>query len=192
MSRTNPEMAANGSVLVVDSDSDMASTIAMILGDGGEGHDVTICSDGEEALALAREESSSSGEGGSDGRGFDLVLADFRLPGLGGMDLLKKLREDDPQRPVILMTASGNTELAIVATKQGAYDFLVKPFDVDELVEVISQALRASQTMRKPVRIGKAPATQGEPGLIGSCRAMQQVYKEIGRFAPTCQGSCST
>ncbi|MBK1833125.1 sigma-54-dependent Fis family transcriptional regulator [Roseibacillus ishigakijimensis] len=158
----------------------MAESIEMILGKGGEGHEVVICADGALALELATQNGA-----GAEGRDFDLVLTAFRLPGMGGMELLQKLRAEAPHRPVILMSANANTELAIEATKQGAYDYLVRPFDAKELVEVVSQGLRASRTMGKRIEMGSAGTASGRVVMLGRCAAMRKVYKEIGRFAPT-------
>lgn len=159
-----------GSILVAEDDPDIAASLEMIL--SGEGYLITLCGDGAEALEVA------------DAGDHDLVLTDFRMPGLGGLELLRRLREARPQRPVILMTAHGNTDLAIEATKLGAYDYLLKPFDIAELLGTVGQAMRASRTVTRRVRLGE-PARAGQPGLIGRCRSMQRVYKDIGRFAPT-------
>ncbi|MCB1093388.1 MAG: response regulator, partial [Verrucomicrobiae bacterium] len=126
-----------GSILVVEDDADIAASLEMIL--DGEGYSVTICGDGAAALRVAGEES------------FDLVLTDFRLPRMGGLELMERLRETQPQRPVILMTAHGSTDLAIEATKRGAFDYLLKPFDIGELMEVVGKAMRASRTMLRKV-----------------------------------------
>ncbi len=166
-----------GKVLVVDADPDIAASIRMILCADGDGDkEVVLCEDGGEALNLIT--SKENGE-------FDLVLTDFRLPSIGGLDLLERLREYDARLPVILMSGSANTNLAIEATKRGAYDFLVKPFDTKELLEVTKQALRASKTMRRRLKLGSGTSDHSPFQLLGNCQAMRQVYKEIGRFAPT-------
>ena len=162
-------------ILVVETDADIAASIRMLLGDSGEGHHVTLCSDGQEALDLATSKEAD----------FDLILTDFRLPGLGGLELLKQLHQQAPQRPVVLMSASSNTSLTIEATKSGAYDYLVKPFDAKELLEICERALHASKAMRRRLHLGENSGDGNEPRLLGSCPAMQRVYKEIGRFAPT-------
>lgn len=159
-----------GSVLIVEDDAAIASSLEMVL--QGEGYETEICGDGSEALRMA--------ESGA----YDVVLTDFRLPGLGGLELLDRLREKQPLRPVILMTAHGNTQLAIEATKHGAFDYLLKPFDVEELLKVLAQAAQAGRAMLRKIRLGSAGSV-GEPGLIGQCRAMREVYKEIGRVAST-------
>ena len=170
MSRKSTNLPGSaGAILVAEDDADIGASLEMIL--GAEGYEVTVCGDGLEALERSKESA------------FDLVLTDFRMPGMGGLDLLKHLREAHPLRPVILMTAHGNTELAIEATKRGAYDYLLKPFDIDELIDVVAQAMKAGKTMRQRVRMGES-STTGEPSLLGSSRPMQNVYKEIGRIAP--------
>ncbi len=160
-----------GAILVVEDDEAIAASLEMIL--GGEGYEVTRCADGKMALELAISES------------YDLVLTDFRLPGMGGLDLLGALREAKPLRPVILMTAHGNTELAIEATKRGAYDYLLKPFDLEEMLEAVAQATRAGRAMGRRVTLGEEAPVRGDASLLGRSRAMQRVYKEIGRVAPT-------
>ena len=164
-----------GSVLVVENDGDFADSLEMIL--DGEGYDLTICEDGAEALEMSRRTS------------FDAVITDYRLPGMGGLELLDRLREDHPRRPVILMTAHGNANLVIEATRKGAFDYLLKPFDLDELTTAIERAVRAGQSMGHKVQLGGDGADQSASSsdsvMIGNSRAMQKVYKEIGRVAPT-------
>ncbi len=165
--------AKAGTLLVVENDGDFADSLAMIL--GGEGYSLTLCDDGAEAYQLAQTKS------------FDAVITDHRLPGMGGMELLGRLREERSQRPVIMMTSHGSANLAIEATTRGAFDFLIKPFDVAELVASVERAVRAGRSMQHPVKMG-GTGIGGEAeaaSLIGNSRGMQNVYKEIGRVAPT-------
>jgi two-component system, NtrC family, response regulator len=111
----------------------------------------------------------------------DLIIADFKLPGLSGLELLKELQKSRPHLPVILITAHGTSELAIEATKLGAYDYLLKPFDMPELIALVGKALASSRLMLEPVEMGEAPGARD--ALIGNSRPMQEVYKEIGRIA---------
>lgn len=164
-------MNERGSILVVEDDPGIAASLEMILGD--EGYAVTTSSDGSEGLRVSETAS------------FDLVMTDFRLPGMGGLELMEKLRESNPHRPVILMTAHGNTDLAIEATKRGAFDYLLKPFDLDELLDVTAKAVQSGKSAGRRVRLGDEATQPGEVRLLGNCRAMQRVYKEIGRVAPT-------
>ncbi|NNE92508.1 MAG: sigma-54-dependent Fis family transcriptional regulator [Verrucomicrobiales bacterium] len=169
-----------GRILVVENDPDLAASIEMILGDSGEGHEVEICDDGSVAFEKASDPEQF----------FDLVLTGFRLSGMGGLELLSRLRESSPMRPVVLMAASSGADLAIEAIKLGAYDFLLKPFDSDILLDVARRAIRASRSMQSPVSLGKPDREKSngrgeQPALNGSCPAMQTVYKDIGRLAPT-------
>ena len=174
-----------GRILVVETDASVAESITMILGEGGQGHHVTTCDDGHHAFTLATTGLLPDDNQSNEAQEFDLVLSAFRLPGMGGLELLGKLREHNPYRPFILMSANANTELAIEATKQGAYDYLIRPFDSNELIDIVEQGLRASQTMGKQIQMGKSSSPETQVKMLGNCAAMRKVYKEIGRFAPT-------
>src|SRR5262249_8559133 len=113
----------------------------------------------------------------------DLVLTDLRLPGLNGLDLVRQLHTSRPRLPIILMTAHGTTETAIEATKSGAYDYLLKPFEMDELVELVANTLNSSRLMTEPVALGDEPGTPGRDAIIGHSRVMQEIYKQVGRVA---------
>ncbi|HEV7924699.1 MAG TPA: sigma-54 dependent transcriptional regulator, partial [Verrucomicrobiae bacterium] len=113
----------------------------------------------------------------------DVVVTDLRLPGLGGLELVGRLHATKPKQPIILMTAHGTTETAIEATKLGACDYLLKPFEADELLDMVANAVASSRLMSEPVEMGEGRA-DGH-AIIGSGRAMQAIYKEIGRVAAT-------
>jgi DNA-binding NtrC family response regulator len=165
-------MSRSGAILVVEDDVDIAASLEMIL--QAEDYVVTVSHDGREGLKKA-------GEGD-----YDLVMTDLRLPGMGGMELLEKLREQHPLRPVILMTAHGNSELAIEAIKRGAYDYVLKPFDLEDLLKLVLEAVRASKSAGHQSRKTKvAAAGPKDPGLLGRSRGMLTVWKDIGRIAPT-------
>jgi nitrogen regulation protein NR(I) len=110
------------------------------------------------------------------------VLTDLRLPGLGGLELVRQLHESQPRLPVVLMTAHGTIETAIEATKLGAYDYLQKPFEMRALLGVLHSAVEAGRLMREPVTLPDAPV-ESRTALVGASRAMQEVCKEIGRVA---------
>jgi DNA-binding NtrC family response regulator len=110
-----------------------------------------------------------------------VVLTDFRLPGRSGLELVERLHTSQPRLPVIVMTAHGTTETAIDATKLGAYDYLLKPFEMQDLIELLGRAIASSRMMCQPVALGEAAA--GIDTLVGRSRAMQEIYKEIGRVA---------
>ncbi len=117
---------------------------------------------------------------------FELVLTDLRLPGpMGGLELLDQLRLRRPRWPVIVITAHGSTEVAIEAMKRGAHDYVVKPFDPEELLELVLVAVERSQLQGVPVTLGDAPPGDRGPALVGHSRPMQDLCKEIGRVAGT-------
>ena len=114
---------------------------------------------------------------------YNVVITDLRMPGLGGLELVAKLHAAKPKQPIILMTAHGTTETAIEATKRGACDYLLKPFEADELLDLVTSAVASSRLMSEPVEMGEAHS--GRSAIIGTSRAMQAIYKEIGRVAAT-------
>lgn len=114
----------------------------------------------------------------------DLVLSDIRMAGLNGLETLRRIRQLDPQLPVILMTAYGTTQTAIEAMKLGAYDYLLKPFDVPRLKQLVANALKAARDTRQTVAIRPQLEQQDyELGVIGRSAPMQEVFKLIGQLA---------
>jgi DNA-binding NtrC family response regulator len=156
-------------MLLIEDDSSTASALQDVL--ANEGYTIEISERGEQGLARALEVP------------FDLVLTDLKLPGLSGLELTQRLHVTKPKLPIILMTAHGTTETAIQATKLGAYEYLIKPFEVEELLDIVAAALAHSRLMSEPVEIG-SPESTGY-ALVGRSRAMQKLYKEIGRIAGT-------
>jgi len=154
-------------ILLIEDDAVAAGSLQEVL--AAEGYAVSLTHRGDEGLAQARRES------------FDAVLTDLRLPGVGGLELIRKLHDAKPRLPIILMTAHGTTETAIEATKFGAFDYLLKPFDMEELLELAGRAVASSRLMSEPVEMGSALTNRD--ALVGQGRAMQTIYKEIGRVA---------
>ena len=114
----------------------------------------------------------------------DLVLSDIRMAGLNGLETLRRIRQLDPQLPVILMTAYGTTQTAIEAMKLGAYDYLLKPFDVPRLKLLVANALKAARDTRQTVALKPQLEQQDyEVGVIGRSAPMQEVFKLIGQLA---------
>ncbi len=114
-------------ILVAEDDEQMLDLLQRVLGD--EGYDVTAVRNG--ALALARLDEKPS---------FDLVLTDLRMPGLDGMELLRRAMARQLRQPVILMTAFGSIESAVEAMREGAYHYLAKPVDIEDLLEIVGSA----------------------------------------------------
>jgi two-component system nitrogen regulation response regulator GlnG len=114
----------------------------------------------------------------------DLVLMDVRLGGLSGLETLRRIRQSDPKLLVILMTAYGTTQTAIEAMKLGAYDYLLKPFDVPKLKDIVANALKAARDMKQVVSYEPLLESEDyELGIVGRSEPMQQVFKLIGQVA---------
>ena len=132
-------------------------------------------------------ETASSGEEGLEKIPVfcpDLVLMDVRMAGMNGLETLRRIRKKDARLPVIMMTAYGTTQTAIEAMKLGAYDYLLKPFEVPKLKEVVSGALKVARDMKQVVSY--QPLLESEDydqGIIGRSGPMQEVFKMIGQLA---------
>ena len=156
------------SILLIEDDASLAANLCDVL--KKDGFKVTVCSRGDEGLRRAGNDEC------------EVVLTDLRLPGLGGLELVRQLHETQPRLPVVLMTAHGTIETAIEATKLGAYDYLQKPFEMSGLIGVLHRAVEASRLMREPVTLPDAPV-ESRTALVGTSRAMHDVCKQIGRVA---------
>ena len=114
----------------------------------------------------------------------DLVLMDIRMGGINGLETLRRIRALDSKLLVILMTAYGTTQTAIEAMKLGAYDYLLKPFDVPRLQDIVNNALKAARDMRQVVSYQPLLESEDyELGIVGRSEPMQQVFKVIGQLA---------
>jgi len=113
-----------------------------------------------------------------------LILLDVKLPGIGGLETLERIKGMDRDVPVVLLTAYGTTETAITAMKLGAYDYLLKPVEISALRALMIKALQL-RALTHQVDIGPLPDTSEQPSLLGRSPAMQDLYKMIGRVAPT-------
>ncbi|HLZ54544.1 MAG TPA: sigma-54 dependent transcriptional regulator [Verrucomicrobiae bacterium] len=114
----------------------------------------------------------------------DLVLMDVRMGGMNGLETLRRIRQNDPKQLVILMTGYGTTQTTIEAMKLGAYDYLLKPFDVPKLKEIVANALKAARDMKQVVSYQPLLESEDyELGFVGGAAAMQQVFKLIGQVA---------
>src|SRR5438477_1888411 len=114
----------------------------------------------------------------------DLVMMDVRMGGITGLETLRRIRQMDSKLLVILMTAYGTTQTAIEAMKLGAYDYLLKPFEVPKLKEIVLNALKAARDMKQVVSYQPLLEQEDyELGIIGRSEPMQQVFKLIGQLA---------
>jgi two-component system nitrogen regulation response regulator GlnG len=131
---------------------------------------------------------AASGEAGIEivgNQDLDLVILDMRLPGMNGIETFKQIKQIDSKLPVIIITAFGTTDIAIEATKLGAYDYVLKPFDVPDMLGLIKQAIDAGYCMRSPVEVDATPGKLSGDAIIGQSKGMQAVYKAIGRVSQT-------
>ncbi|MBN2033057.1 MAG: sigma-54-dependent Fis family transcriptional regulator [Deltaproteobacteria bacterium] len=158
-------------ILVIDDDDLLRKSFEKLLIE--EGYDVKSAPSGESGLAVIRDKLP------------DLVILDMRLPGLNGFETFQAIHEFEPKLPVIIMTAYGTTETAIEATKMGAFDYILKPFDIPDMLFQIREALDAGRFMRSPVGINTSPEKSFREALIGRSKPMQDVYKAIGRVSTT-------
>jgi DNA-binding NtrC family response regulator len=159
-------MSAGGQLLVVDDERGVRTLCADVLVRAG--HTVTVASSAEEALGLA----------GSTA--FDLVLADVHLPGLSGIDLCQRLVAARPDTPVILITGFPSIETAVRGMKQGARDYVTKPFSPDELRLVVARALEERELRRENTALRRELAYGN---LIGKSAAMRELHAHIEKVA---------
>jgi nitrogen regulation protein NR(I) len=159
-------------LLLIDDETDVQYSFQRIF-DSPE-IELTTASSGEEGLKLIPKIKP------------DLVLMDIRMGGINGMETLRRIRQMDSKLLVILMTAYGTTQTAIEAMKLGAYDYLLKPFDVVKLKDIVHNALKAAHDMRQVVSYQPLLESEDyESGIVGRSEPMQQVFKMIGQVAGT-------
>jgi DNA-binding NtrC family response regulator len=138
-------------------------------------YDVQVAETGSAGIASVRAEQPN------------VILLDLRLPDCSGLVVYETIREIDARIPVIFVTTAKTSDTAIEAMKQGAFDYLYKPLDLERLQRVVDEALDVARRMRSPVRIADAPSADaaGDLGgaIFGSCPSMLEIYKAIGRVA---------
>jgi DNA-binding NtrC family response regulator len=136
------------------------------------GHEVDAARTGEDGVRQAATRTP------------DAILLDLRLPDLSGLEVYQRLRQIDARIPVIFITATNDADSAIEAMKQGAFDYLFKPLDTQQLRRVVGQALELSRLAREPAVVAETPPDENRgDAIIGRCPAMLEVYKAIGRVA---------
>ncbi len=157
-------------ILIADDDAAIRALLRTFLED--EDYTVSEATTGEEALNGLQEGSH------------DLVLLDMRLPGMTGIDVLKQLREKQGEVPVIFMTAYGSPNIAIQASSLGAYGYITKPFELDDVLYNIDRYFERQQ-LKEEVRNLKAQMEPRDPSerIIGTSPAMNEIYQIVGRSA---------
>jgi len=165
-----PASSNNEKILIVEDDDKMLGLLRKVL--ARHGFSVTTCTRGWEALEKAGQDV------------YDLVISDIRMPGMTGLDLLKSIRSLSPDTYVILMTAFGSVDSAVASMKQGAYDYITKPFKMDEFVILVRKALE-EQKLRQEVKTLRAEVQHKYSfgNIIGKSQPMQEVYTLIKRVA---------
>ncbi len=159
-------------ILVVDDETSIREFLEILLLRAG--HTVRLAKDAVDAVAALKDDT------------FELVLTDLRLPRGSGMDVLAHVSKSAPNTQVVMMTAFATTETAVEAMKQGAYDYIIKPFKVDELTVLVDRALerRRLQTENVVLR-ATLDARVANSRLLGTSDRMQEVFELIHKVAPT-------
>jgi two-component system, NtrC family, response regulator AtoC len=164
-------MQTNGTILIGEDERTARVSLAELL--ESRGYRVVQAEDGEQALsALLR-------------RNLDAGLLDIRMPGLDGLAILKRARESGIDVPIIVMTAHGDSSTVIEAMRLGAYDYIAKPVDFDQLVLQLDRAVSGRKMSREASQKPNQPTAAAQPAIIGYSPAMQHVYKLIGQVATT-------
>ncbi len=155
-------------VLVIDDDASLRYTLEAVLSDAG--------------LLVETAETGAKGLAAFEARGADVVLTDLAMPEMDGMRVLERLRALDPSVPVMMITAHGSERVAVAAMKAGAYDYLPKPFDPDELVLVVKRGIETRMLRLENARL-RAETALGRT-IVAESPAMRRVLDMVARVAP--------
>ncbi|MGE4231785.1 MAG: sigma-54-dependent transcriptional regulator [Bacteriovoracia bacterium] len=167
-------MSSQFSVLVVDDDEVARKLLKEIL--DREGYEVTLASSGEEAIECSPP--------GVLEKYYSVVISDIRMLELDGLDVLKHFKENFPKTVVILMTAFGSMETAVSAIKEGAFDYISKPFKIEDLKNTIQKAFKQAEVLRNVEQRKPTPSqVESVRWMIGSSTKMLEVYKLLARAA---------
>lgn len=159
-------------ILVVDDEEGMRNLLAIML--KKEGYDVTVASNGDEAIRASEKEI------------FDLVITDVRMPKISGMEVLRAIKEISPETIVLVMTAYSSTESVIEAMRGGAYDYVTKPFQVDEVKITIANALERKRLRLENQQLKQELVSQASFGnIVGKGPAMQKTMDLVRKVADT-------
>ena len=157
-------------ILVVDDEQSLREVLSIMLKRAG--YAVTSVADGEEAIEQLQKEI------------FDLVITDLRMPKVDGMDVLKAVKSSSPETVVLIITAFATADSAVEAMKQGAYDYLTKPFQVDEVQLIIRNALEKRRLSTENMLLKREMASQSSfAQLVGQSEAMQKVFDVVRKVA---------
>jgi two-component system nitrogen regulation response regulator GlnG len=154
-------------LLIIDDEQSVRYSFRRVF--EGDGVAVLTAATGGEGLELVRRQAP------------DVVVLDLQLPDGNGLDFFREIQALDPRRPVLIITAHGTTETAIESMKNGAFDYLVKPVDLDRLSQLLGRAFEAARLMTVPAVL---PADEYGDRIVGRSLVMQEMCKSIGRLAP--------
>ncbi len=161
------------SLLIVDDEPDMLQLLKRSL-EPDLNCRIHLASSGEEALKVLSDQQ------------IDLVLADIKMPGMSGMELLEIIGKQYPRLTVVMMTAYGHIDMAVEAMKRGAYDFVTKPFDHDALIVRLEKAVERSRLIRENTRLqGRCREQDKFQNLVGKSPAMQKVFQAVDMVSKT-------
>ncbi len=159
-------------ILIADDDKNLRYSFRTLM--RKEGYEIDEAPNGPTAVELVGK------------KDYDAVVMDIRMPGMSGLEAFSRIHKKHPKLPVIIATAYGTTETAIEAMRLGAFDYVLKPFDVKGLKRIIASAVENSRLIRDKVRLPDAPKDgSGSARIVGSSAAMQEVYKLIGKVSRT-------
>ena len=157
-------------ILVVDDEQSLRDVLSIMLKRAG--YAVTSVADGEEAIEYVNKEI------------FDLVITDLRMPKVDGMEVLKAVKSASPETVVLIITAFATADSAVEAMKQGAYDYLTKPFQVDEVQLIVRNALEKRRLTTENILLKREMASQSSfAQLVGQSEAMQKVFEVVRKVA---------
>ncbi len=159
-------------ILIIDDEQDVQYSFKRIFAQNN--FDILTADSGEAGLKLLQKSVP------------DLIIMDVRMGGMNGLETLRKIRESHTSLPVIIMTAYGTTQTAIEAMKLGAFDYVLKPFDIPKIKEIVNNALQTTRQIRETISYEPMlEAEDYELGMIGRSEAMQSVFKLIGQVSAT-------
>lgn len=162
-------MAGSANVWIIDDDRSIRWVLEKALGQ--ENLDITLFENGDGVLNRLQREMP------------DAIISDIRMPGIDGLELLKEINMLYPEVPVIIMTAHSDLESAVSSYQSGAFDYLPKPFDIDEAVILVKRAIAHSLEQRAQKLDKTTETLQKETDIIGEAPAMQEVFRAIGRLS---------
>lgn len=152
-------------ILIVDDEQNIREVLSIFLKD--EGYTVSVAIDGKSALETIKNDI------------FDLVITDLKMPKVSGFDLLKSIKETSPETVVVIITAYGTTESAVEAMKLGAFDYIQKPFKINDIRLIVKNALERQELQKEVSLLKERVKTPSLENIIGESAAMRDLFSLI-------------